>query len=490
MSNRRRRPSKSSKANPLKWVLIVGAVLLLLGFFGIFAVMFGVNSWLHGDGFRAWAKKKTATLLKAEVAIEKLEWEDSQVYLDGFKAEGYNDSSFAKLELDGVRATFDGISEGAWQIPGTTVNRMNMEFSQNRLQGVFERHSMVHSESDGKSAAPEWVRKFLPERAEIGAIDVDSTNVVAKDKAGTQVFALQSVSTRIKPDFESGMWDFSGRGGKLIVPQVPPFDVQSFGVRWQRKDLYITSLALNFLDGAHLSGTGDILFGDQLALNLDLNLDGLDLHKVIQDEQVKERVKGIVSGPIKISGTPGSEEGLKQSGTISIKDGVLSNLPVLDTIAKYTRAVQFKRLGLNQAKADFERVGDRILLTNIEIQSDGLTRVEGNLLLEGDTIAGEFQLGVTAGTLRWIPGADRKVFVTQRDGFLWTPLKITGTRSDINEDLTIRLIAAAGEAFVEDLPKNVIEKARESVKNPTEAPSSLIDDGVKILNGLVPLLGQ
>ena len=94
------------------------------------------------------------------------------------------------------------------------------------------------------------------------------------------------------------------------------------------------------------------------------------------------------------------------------------------------------------------------------------------------------------GTMRWIPGAEQTVFVEPRDGFLWTPLTITGTFDDISEDLTARIIAAAGEAFIKDLPANVIKKAAGAVKDPIDAPSSLIKDATSIIETLAPLLGR
>ncbi|MGY8643385.1 MAG: hypothetical protein ACKVJU_20100 [Verrucomicrobiales bacterium] len=490
MSNRRRRPQKSKKANPLKWVLITGTILLLVLFCGIFAIKAGINSWLHGDGFRDWVKKKSATVLKSEVALEKVEWKDSEVYLDGFKARGYNDAGFSKLDLDGVRVAFDGKANDAWKISGATVNRLNMEFSKDRIKGEFDRHSMVANESDGKRAAPEWIRNHLPDKVELGDIVVDSGNLIVKNTAGLETFGLKNVAATIDPDLETGMWEFSGRSGKLMLPNAPVFDLQNFGIRWKQKDLYLTSLSANFMDGARISGTGDVAFGGKTQLNLDLELENLNLHEVLTDEKMQERFSGLISGPIKITGVPGSPERLKQSGTIHIKEGVVTSIDFLNTVAKYTKTEQFRRLGLNEASADFERVGNRTLLTNIKIQSDGLTRIEGDLLVEGDTLAGNFNLGVMPGTLRWIPGAERTVFVAPRDGFLWTPLTVTGTFDDINEDLTARLIAAAGEALIKELPANVINKATDAVKNPTDAPSSLIKDATSIIETLVPLLGR
>src|SRR5690606_34891189 len=85
---------------------------------------------------------------------------------------------------------------------------------------------------------------------------------------------------------------------------------------------------------------------------------------------------------------------------------------------------------------------------------EGLIRIEGMLRLERDkSIDGRFRLGLTPGTLASIPGAETKVFLPGERGVLWTPLHITGTLDDPKEDLTDRLIAAAGMRMFEILPE-------------------------------------
>src|SRR5690606_35931494 len=90
--------------------------------------------------------------------------------------------------------------------------------------------------------------------------------------------------------------------------------------------------------------------------------------------------------------------------------------------------------------------------TNIVLSSEGLVRLEGNLSVKGDRLEGTFQLGVAQSVLARIPGAEADVFVAGEKGLMWTPVKISGTRDDPKEDLTERLIAAAGVRMFESLP--------------------------------------
>lgn len=212
---------------------------------------------------------------------------------------------------------------------------------------------------------------------------------------------------------------------------------------------------------------------------------------------------GTVRGKIFVKGAA-KAGGLRQEGTLHLDDGVVKSVPVLEKVATYTRSERFKRLGLNEAKADFVKDGDHIRLSNIAIQSDGLVRVEGTMLLEGEKLNGQLQVGITPGTLRWIPGAEKKVFNQSRDGFLWTDLLLTGTTAEPKENLTARLVQAAGETLIQEAPAQLINEASKLLlgtgakdgEKPAEGGESgasnpvdsTIEQGKKVMDLFTPLL--
>ncbi|MGL5019493.1 MAG: hypothetical protein ACRDBP_15265, partial [Luteolibacter sp.] len=96
---------------------------------------------------------------------------------------------------------------------------------------------------------------------------------------------------------------------------------------------------------------------------------------------------------------------------------------------------------------------DAITLQNLVLSSDGLVRLEGSITLRGQQLDGTFRLGLAPGTLSTIPGAETDVFLPGERGLLWTPLRITGTLDRPKEDLTDRLITAAGLRMFDQLPE-------------------------------------
>ena len=132
---------------------------------------------------------------------------------------------------------------------------------------------------------------------------------------------------------------------------------------------------------------------------------------------------------------------------------MLTALPLLDKISAYANTSRFRRLSLNEASLDFEKIGENIKLTNIVLSSEGLVRVEGVMEIEGNQILkGDLRIGITPGTLAHIPGAETKVFQRGDLGLLWTPLNVSGTLDAPQEDLSDRLVAAAKERMFELLP--------------------------------------
>lgn len=486
-SPRRSRKSKSKPFRPLKVVLITGTVFLVFLVVALLVAKSMVRNWLRGPGMREWLVKTVEEKLDSRVDLEELEWSGSEVYSGKFEARGFEEAAFSKLELDGVRAKIGGIDDGAISIPEVTVNRLEMDFSKKRLRGEPSAGgSGSVAETPAAPQVPDWLRKYLPNRVEVREVEIQSANVSVKGKEGSEVFALSEVRTDVAPDFRTDVWEFRGKGGKMVLADQPEIQVMNLGLRWKRSELFIDRCSLGIYENGHIDGVGRIDFADKGDFDVELNISSIDVDELVQGEW-KKRLSGIIEGPVHITGSPGA---FIYEGTLNVKEGVIESLPVLNRVAQYTRADQFKRLVLSEAKTDFKKTGDTVELRNLALQSNGLIRVEGEVDIVGEQLSGKLQVGVTPGTMRWIPGAERKVFVEERNGFRWAPLTLAGTVGDPKEDLSARLIAAAGEAIVEDLPNGLLDEAQKILNGNEDAvtPSETIQKGREFLDMLRPLL--
>jgi hypothetical protein len=179
------------------------------------------------------------------------------------------------------------------------------------------------------------------------------------------------------------------------------------------------------------------------------------------------RLHGSVSGLTKIHAPLADPALLRVEGSLRLTNGHVEALPVLNQIALFTRTERFRRLVLTKASLDFTRDAQLLTATNVLLESEGLLRIEGQFTVVQEQINGTFAVGVTAASLQWLPGAQARVFTVARDGYLWTPMQVSGPVSRPGEDLTPRLVqAAAGELL--------------------ETPESMAREAVKLLRGLIP----
>jgi len=480
-------PRKKSKRslNPLTVVLVTGGVILVLLVGGLLAVKSSLNAWLHGDGFREWLASRAETVLKSEVTLGELKWSGSEVFAAKFTATGRAEAAFSELVLDGVRAKTGGVSDRAFHVADVTVNRLNLNFSSTRKAAAAPEITAGAEPAGESPKIPEWLSGLAPNRVEIDRIHIATTNV-AVEKAEGIVFTLAGVQTTMEPDFQSGVWEVSGKGGTMQVPNQPEIRLKELGMRWRGSELFVDRCALGIYTGGHIEGRGEIGLENGGTFDIDLDISTIAIDELITGEW-QDRLDGVIHGPVRINGTPG---GLVYEGTLNVTEGVIESIPVLKRIAQYTRSDRFKRIVLNEAKVDFKSDGWRVELRNLALQSDGLVRIEGSVDIVGDQLEGDLRVGVTPGTMRWIPGAERLVFVEDRDGFRWAPLRLTGTTAEPKEDLSARLIAAAGESLIGELPGGLLEGAQELL-NPGGDPAKseeIIKQGKKVLDLLSPFL--
>lgn len=497
----RRRSGKRTKkksVNPLIVVGVVCAILLLTLVAGLVIGKSMIQSWLRGDEFRQWLAKKSSETLKSQVELAPLNWQGADVYSETFVANGYEDAAFSEMKVEGLRAKIGKIENRVFRVPEIGINRFEMEFSDDRIPGPREDGGGASSADSDETlqassgpSVPGWLQKYVPNRVEVDEIVISSASIVTKGADGSVPFRLSGTETIVRPDFETSMWGIDGKGGKMYIPDQPEIRMKNLGLRWRGTQLFIDRCALGMYEDGHVDGAGEINFAEGEGFDLDLEFSGIQVDEVV-DETWGERLSGVISGPVTLTGEPGA---FVYEGDISVADAVIEKIPVLTVISKYTKNERFKYLVMSEATTHFRSEGGRVELTDIVLQSDGLVRIEGDMIIQDDRIAGIFQVGVTAGTLRWIPGAERKVFVEDRDGFLWTPMKLTGTLDEPNEDLSGRLIAAAGVAILEELPEGLLDEAQRFLNpggdpdgtDPNE-PNSILDQGKPLLDLLTPFL--
>ena len=351
-----------------------------------------------------------------------------------------------------TRRFFDRV----WVIDQVTAQRVAIRLDGIRLQ-LPEKPPAAPEEPSQRRGG------WLPNRVEIGTAAIRETDLEwGAEKAGS----LRGTALQIHP--REGGWDFSGSGGHLAQAGFPQLAVERFKMRYKQPALFVQSAELRDGGTGAIHLNGEVRFND--ALDLQAKLSGISITPLVAEDW-RMRIRGNIGGEVRIKSALPAQYPPTVSGTLALEQGLLEALPVLDQIALFTRTQQFRRLVLSKVTAEFRQEKGRIEVRNFVGESDGLIRVEGNFTIVDSVIDGMFQVGVTPSSLQWLPGSQERVFTQQRGAYVWTAMRLAGPVSKPKEDLSPRLIAAAGGAVIEGVESRV----RDTIQTGKDAAKSALD---------------
>jgi hypothetical protein len=445
--------------------LISGGALTALLVIGYFAGKAWVESYLRSEAFRAFVNVKVGTTLRGEAECAPLTFNGLNVYTDGMRAVGYEDAPFAEVKLEQLRANFSlrRFFEKVWQVEHIEAQRLTVRLDGTRLTRppAPSATAAVQTDETQRTKRGGW----LPNRVEIGGATVKELNLEWGDLP-TKAGGLRGLQLRATP--VAGGWDINGHGGQINSSGLPSLDVTAISLRQRERILFINAADFTQTGGGSLHANGEVQFDDHLDIQAQLN--GIDLGPFLTNDW-RMKMHGQLAGEIRILSPLPMRDSLIVSGDVRILGGQFEALPVLDQIALFTRTQQFRRIKLTSASGTFTRDAKQLRVTNLIAESQGLIRIEGAFIVAAGSIDGVFQVGVTPTSLQWLPGSQERVFTESRDGYLWTPMRLTGPVDSPKEDLSARLAAAAGDALV-DKAESV---ARDTFKAGKDAAKSALD---------------
>jgi hypothetical protein len=338
------------------------------------------------------------------------------------------------------------------------------------LAGLPEPH--VKSES-----APFKTKKsgWLPSEVELQGLEIREVMIKALLDQGP--VAADRMKVRVtregKDDYRAEIADGRIRLPLAILPEVR---LDRVGLRWHDGQAFLTSATASAFRNGSLEATGECDTGTG-GFTLDGSVTGLKCDEVFNETWAKRFIGDFASdfGLDNRDGEPVAR------GRMEVRNGTLTALPVLDALAAYADTRRFRVLTLSEAHSDWMWRKDGFSLNHLVLASEGLVRLEGSITLRGRNLDGTFRLGLAPGTLSTIPGAETDVFLAGERGLLWTPLRITGTLDDPKEDLTDRLVAAAGARMFDVIPETGEKVIRFSRTILGDDPAKALKKGEKII---------
>jgi hypothetical protein len=455
----------------------------VLGILGLGIGYAVLRHYLHSDSFRRFLSAEVSQAAGVTGEFAAFRWQGLAVDTDSFEAKG--EGPVTQLRADGLHTEigFGGVTRGVWEIRRSNLRRLEVSVDTTKKAEV-ENAPVSKTTTAPKPAKSRW----LPSEAELQGLDV--RDVVVKAILAEGLALASGMRVRVEPAGAKDAYRGTVEGGTIRLPFkiVPEIRLDRLRLRYQDNRVFLTDSTMLAWENGRIEASGEWDIKSR-QYTLEGGASGLACNDIFSDDWAK-RLTGDVSSTFVLDNAPGFP---KARGSLKIEGGVLTALPMLDALAAYADTRRFRVLNLSDAHTDWRWQAGELALTNLVLASEGLVRLEGAITIRGRSLDGIFRLGLAPGTLSSIPGAETDVFIAGERGLLWAPVRITGTLDDPKEDLTDRLVAAAGLRMFDQIPETgekVIKFTRSMIGD--DASNKIIDKGVKIIednSGLIRDVG-
>ena len=409
----------------MKWKIalpVLGLLLVLAA-----GVLFLLREELANYWIRNQLAGQLAEALGAEVDLQGVAWKDGVLQARRLRLAGGN-FPFTRLEARGLRAVVD------WQrILEPSAEPLHLE--------ITEADVTLHRASEGRSAGAQGASRpgvsAPPLDLLIGRLTLRHADDAGWSIDGTSLRALQ----------QGDSWTFAGNGGTFSFPGWPGMEIERISAEYNGGHWHVRSFAFKDKQGGVLGGSAahaDGLWSGEFTWQ-DVDL------KAFVPENVAANICGV------------------SSGDAVLKDGVLSGKMKLTGASSKAVGLLVKFASMLD-REDWSEVPWQIFLFDFQRHADGRIdfaefqalspkgiAVRGDGHYAPDSLGADLQVGIRREGRPYLGAFMPILFSHERDGYFWTPLKISGTPSQPKENLTGRIVSAmavvpvagAAEAAVE-----------------------------------------
>jgi hypothetical protein len=456
-----------------KWAGLLIAVCLLLT-----ALLYaGLRGYLHSDGFRAFLSSQVSRAAGVKGEFSPFRWEGLALRTEVFSATG--DGVIQDLRIDGLQTEvgLGGVRRGVWELQNSRIRRLQVSLDARKPPATEITEVAEVAEVAGpRMPTTERKRGWLPREVEVQGLELGQLSLNALTDHGPA--AAEGVHLRVDREKGHRAHRVELGDGTLRLPfsHMPELRLDQARLRIQPEAVFLTSLSAGAYSAAKLESTGE-WNRETRGFTFEGRVSGVKCDELL-NEDWSRRLTGDVASDFTVEGRPGTTAA---SGLLTLTHGVLTALPVLEALAAYSDTRRFRTLTLSEAQTKWRWENGVIEFSDIVLASDSLIRLEGRVVIRGQELDGHLRLGLAPGTLASIPGAETHVFFPGERGLMWASLHLTGTLDKPREDLSDRLLAAAGLRMLETLPETGAKVLKYSRTLLGDDPSRAVEKGVRII---------
>ncbi|MGJ8725699.1 MAG: hypothetical protein ACSHYB_14155 [Roseibacillus sp.] len=466
-------------------------ILVLLGGF------VWLKGYLRSEEFRQQLGREIGSAVGGRAEVGFLEWQGSRMEVGELSLISAKSGDWKARDL-AAEIDLSGFWDKVWIVPKIEIREARSEWDL-REKGADK--SVTQGSSRKSSGEKKKGANWLPNRTEVHEVLVSDYEGEVRTEAGDYSWDGVSLSCQPRQQFSNIV---NLEGGRLQTPHewASLLRLQTGALALSEEGLEVVASEWTGDDFESLEVTGSL--GRESGLSA--LFEDWDL-KTLLPLKWQEIISGRLSGS-----ADWNPEALV--GELELKQGVVEGLPFLDRLAAYAGTARLQRLTFEEARAKVRKEEDSWEVRDLELFDEGLLRVEGTVAGQSEALSGQLEVGVPPGLLAHIPGAEEKVFLPGKNGMLWATVNLSGTMKSPKEDLSERMIRAAGERMFEMIPETglwalrysgealdqgtslllenqglVLEEGAKVVEEVLEQGSGVVEEGVKtgfgILNGIL-----
>jgi hypothetical protein len=280
-----------------------------------------------------------------------------------------------------------------------------------------------------------WYAIFLPDRVYLKEVTCESADVTWQlrgREAG--FFQTQLLITPYGRDFE-----YRASGGTLKTGMLPELTLvrTHLVITKELLTLHELELAPGPKSEGRIRVTGQAGMRDDKSVSAEMDFSGIPVDPWVPNAWAS-LFRGVAFGEVVWQGSDLTLESSSGRGNFRIEGGRVAGAPFLDDAAAVTGKKSIEEIKLSRFAFTFAWKYPRAEVNEIDIEAEGVFRLQGTVEIDNRRLNGTLQLGATPKYLEWLPRAER-VFARERDGYLWATVRLTGTVDDPREDLSPRV---------------------------------------------------
>jgi len=387
-----------------------------------------LTRYVESDAFRAELEKQTAKGLHFPASkyspIRRTGFFSAAS--DGFQARNGRKAMTA-LDAHGITARFDplGVFLRRWQL-----DEVHIDGGEVGIQ--------TYEPKPEPSPSKPWYHIFLPDRVYLRKVwsePADVTWRLRNEKGG--FFGTRLLITPHGRDFE-----YRATGGMMKGALIHDLPLRQTHLLITKTllTLYELDLAAGREGDGFIRAEGTAGTREDKSVDFKLKFEKLPLREWLPASW-RDHASGSAAGDVKWNGSNPKLESSHVHASLRVSDGRVGGLPFLQTLGRITGKKSIEQLTLNECSAELDWKSPLVEIKNVEVEDKGKFRIEGAISIREKSLGGAIRLGLAREYLEWLPHAE-EVFPTEKAGYLWTTVHLSGTIDQPGQDLSPRILAA------------------------------------------------